>query len=182
LFWVDGRPALPLFGVRSKSHLASIVESADNQPMPKPTPTPPTPAEARVLALEMMQDRRRFPQLASIDGDQPRTRPVSPVRTDDFVVYVANLRQYHKTTEIDANPKVELCYMDDGHNQVRVTGQAHVETDMDLLAEIWQTNPLLRQYLGTPDNPDLIVYRIEPVQVRYMKEWALNYVDVSITP
>jgi hypothetical protein len=33
-----------------------------------------------------------FPSLATIDGDQPRVRPGSPVRTDDFTVYVANLR------------------------------------------------------------------------------------------
>ena len=49
----------------------------------------------------------RFPHLATIDGDQPRVRPVSPVRTDGFVVYVANLRMYHKTAEIAANPNVE---------------------------------------------------------------------------
>ena len=62
-----------------------------------------------------------------------------------------------------------------------VFAQAEVETDRALLDEIWDSNPLLRQYLGTPDNPDLVVYRIEPVQVRYMKEWALEYVDISIT-
>ena len=62
----------------------------------------------------------KFPQLATIDGDQPRLRPVSPVRTDEFVVYVANLRFYHKTREIEANPKVELCYMDQGHNPMEV--------------------------------------------------------------
>ena len=122
----------------------------------------------------------RFPTLATIDGDQPRVRPVSPVRTDGFVVYVANLRMYQKTAQIAANPKVELCYVDDRHNQVRLSGVAEVLTDTAVLAEIWATNPLLRQYLGTPENPALIVYRIRPVQVRYMIEWALNYYDVPI--
>ena len=46
--------------------------------------------------------------LASIDGDQARLRPVSPVRVDGFTIYVANLRVYHKTAQIAANPKVEL--------------------------------------------------------------------------
>lgn len=118
--------------------------------------------------------------LASIDGDQPRLRPVSPVRTAGFTIYVANLRQYHKTQEIAANPKVELCYMDANHDQVRITGAAEVLTDKELLAEIWDTNPLLRQYLRTPDNPDLIIYRIAPTKVRFMREWALEYMDVPI--
>lgn len=122
----------------------------------------------------------RFPFLASIDGDQPRLRPVSPVRTDGFTVYVANLRRYHKTAEIDANPKVELCYLDDGHDQVRITGVADVVTDRAVLQEIWDSNPLLRQYLGRIDNPELIIYRIRPIRVRFMKEWALDYHEVPV--
>lgn len=130
-------------------------------------------------ALEVMNEAR-FPQLASIDGDQPRLRPVSPVRTDGFSVYVANLRSYHKTGEIEANPKVELCYLDEGHDQVRITGVAEVVEDPDLLQEIWDGNPLLRKYLGAIDNPELIVYCIRPTQVRYMKEWALEYHEVPL--
>src|SRR5947207_10827901 len=135
--------------------------------MTKPISTPLDPAQVLELAHAVVK-ADRFPYLASIDGDQPRLRPVSPVRTDGFVVYVANLRSYGKTAEIAANPKVELCYLDDGHNQVRLTGVAEVLTDAALLAEIWKTNPLLRQYLGSPDNPELIVYRIRPGRVRYM--------------
>ncbi|MDP7205645.1 MAG: pyridoxamine 5'-phosphate oxidase family protein [Pirellulaceae bacterium] len=145
--------------------------------MNKPTPEPIDPADLRDLALAVVT-ADRFPMLASIDGNQPRLRPVSPVRTDGFVVYVANLRQYHKTGEIAANPRVELCYMNPEHDQVRITGTAEVVNERPLLEEIWQDNPLLRQYLGSVDNPDLIVYRIVPSRVRYMREWALDYFDV----
>ena len=107
-------------------------------------------------------------------------RPVSPVKTDGFTVYVANLRSYHKTVEIEANPKVELCYLDTNHNQVRITGVAAVVTDQTVLQEIWEANPLLRQYLGSIDNPELILYRIDPSRVRYMQEWALSYYEVPM--
>src|SRR5262245_28859886 len=147
--------------------------------MTQPKPAPLDPAKVLELAHAVVK-ADRFPYLASIDGDQPRLRPVSPVRTDGFTVYVANLRAYHKTQEIAANPKVELCYLDDNHDQVRLTGVAEVVTDRPLLQEIWDTNPLLRQYLGSLDNPALIVYRIWPKQVRFMKEWALDYHEVTI--
>jgi general stress protein 26 len=147
--------------------------------MSKPTPKPIAPHEVKALAEAVLQ-ADRFPYLASIDGTQPRVRPVSPVRTDGFTVYVANLRGYHKTQEIAANPQVELCYLDQEHNQLRITGVAHVVDDRSLLEEIWGTNPLLRNYLGSIDNPDLIVYRIDPRQVRYMREWALEYHEVPI--
>src|SRR5437899_1301628 len=147
--------------------------------MAKPQPQPVDPRQMVELAQAVIQ-ADRFPYLASIDGDQPRLRPVSPVRTDGFVVYVANLRSYHKTAEIAANPKVELCYLDDHHDQVRITGIAEVVTERATLQEIWDTNPLLRQYLGSIDNPALIVYRIRPTCVRFMREWALDYHEAPL--
>lgn len=146
--------------------------------MTKPLPEPLAPEKARELALGVVA-KDRFPYLATIDGDQPRVRPVSPVKTEGFIVHVANLKQYHKTGEIAANPRVELCYLDDHHDQVRITGVAELEKDRAVLKEIWDANPLLRQYLGNIDNPDLIVYKIVPARVRYMKEWALNYHEVT---
>src|SRR5579884_102411 len=145
--------------------------------MTRPNPVPVDPAELTRLALAVVR-ADRFPLLATVDGDQPRLRPVSPVRSDGFTVYVANLRGYGKTAEIAANPKVELCYVDEHHDQVRITGTAEVVTDRALLQEIWDANPLLRQYLGRIDNPELVLYRIRPNRVRYMREWALDYHEV----
>lgn len=147
--------------------------------MNKPEPDPILPEQVPDLARGVLAEDR-FPYLATIDGDQPRLRPVSPVRTDEFTVYIANLRAYHKTIEIEANPNVELCYLDKEHNQVRITGVARVVADRETLESIWAENPLLRQYLGSVDNPELIVYRIEPNRVRYMREWALEYHEVPL--
>lgn len=147
--------------------------------MAAPTLKPISPTELVDLALNVIKTDR-FPTLATIDGLHPRVRPVSPVRTDRFTVYVANLRSYGKTAEIAANPRVELCYVDDRHNQVRLSGMATIVAERDVLESIWSTNPLLRQYLGSVDNPALIVYRIAPVRVRYMQEWALEYYEVPV--
>ena len=145
--------------------------------MSKPAPKPIQPDELVKIAQAVIQ-ADRFPYLATADADQPRVRPVSPVRVEGFTVYVANLRSYHKTVEIAANSKVELCYLDDHHDQVRITGTATILTDRALLQEIWDANALLRQYLGSIDNPELVVYRIAPNRVRFMREWALEYYEV----
>jgi general stress protein 26 len=147
--------------------------------MSKPSPEPIDPQKLLDLAQAVIQ-ADRFPDLATMDGDQPRVRPVSPVRTDQFTVYVANLRSYHKTAEIAVNPKVELCYLAPNHDQVRITGIAETLNDRLLLQEIWDANPLLRQYLRSIDNPELIVYRVRPLRVRFMKEWALEYINVPL--
>ncbi len=147
--------------------------------MSRPTPEPIDLADLPDLAKAVIA-ADRFPDLATIDGDQPRVRPVSPVKTDGFTVFVANLRTYHKTAEIAANPNVELCYLDGKHDQVRITGVAEIVSERTVLQEIWDANPLLRQYLGSVENPALIVYRIRPTRVRFMREWALEYHDVPL--
>jgi general stress protein 26 len=144
-----------------------------------PAPTPVLPEDAPKLALETMH-KAKFPMLATADGEQPHLRPVSPVLTDGFVVYVANLRAYGKTNQIALNPKVELCYLDESHDQVRITGVAEILADPVLLETIWRNNPLLRRYLGQSDNPSLIIYRIRPTRIRFMREWALEYHEIPI--
>jgi general stress protein 26 len=147
--------------------------------MTRPQPRTFDLHELMALALQVLA-HDRFPCLATCDGDQPRLRPVSPVKTERFTVWIANLKSYRKTVEIAANPKVELCYVDATHNQVRITGIAEIITDRESLEAIWQSNPLLRQYLGTVDNPELIVYRVRPDRVLYMQEWALEYHEVPL--
>ncbi len=149
--------------------------------MTQPSPKPVAPEDVTALALAVIR-ADRFPVLATVDGDQARARPVSPVRTEGFTIYVANLKRYAKTAEIAAHPGVELCYVSPEHDQVRVTGRAEVLTDRALLDEIWRDNPLLRHYLGTPDHPELVVYRITPTRVRFMREWAMEYHDVPLPP
>jgi len=115
-----------------------------------------------------------------MDGDQPRVRPVSPVRNDGLTIFVASLRSAHKTGEVEANQKVELCYMAEGHDQVRITGVCERVTDRAVLPDIWDTNPLLRAFLRSIDNPEFILYKVMPNRVRFMREWALDYLEVPL--
>ena len=146
----------------------------------KPEPEPVDPARLVELSLQVIA-RDKFPMLATVDEDQPRLRPVSPVKNAGFTIYVASLHSSNKTLEIEACPKVEMCYLDDGHDQVRITGVAERVTDPQLLQEPWDTNPLLQQFLGTIDNPEFILYKVTPHRVRFMREWALEYHEVDIS-
>ncbi len=142
-------------------------------------PPLPTPEEARRLALAAVS-QEKFPVLATVAGEVPRVRPVSPVATEGFTVFVASMRSSGKTGEIEVNPNVELCYMTQDHDQVRISGRAEQVMEPEVRQRIWNANPLLRAYLKSEDNPEFMLYRIVPVRVRYMKEWALEYTEVEI--
>ncbi len=145
----------------------------------KPAPEPVDTSRLAELALEVIQ-RDKFPMLATADGNQPRLRPVSPVGNDGFTVFVASLRSSNKTDEIASNSRVELCYLDEGHDQVRLTGVAKVVKDFAVRKKIWDSNPLLQQFLKTIDNPEFILYKVVPNRVRFMREWALEYHEVPL--
>jgi general stress protein 26 len=144
----------------------------------KPEPAIPQ-TELRRVALETMS-AAKFPMFASVDRDQPRLRPVSPVKTEEFTVFVASMRSSGKTAELERNSKVELCYLSEGHDQVRITGFADLVTDAEVRRRIWDENPLLRAYLKSIDNPEFILYRVAPQRVRFMREWALEYQEVPL--
>lgn len=122
--------------------------------------------------------RAPFPMLASVDDDQPRLRPVSPVGIEGFTVFVASFRCSHKTVELECNPAVELCFLDESHDQVRIAGTAELILDEGVRKRIWDSNALLRNFLGEIDNPEFMLYRIRPERVRFMREWALAYHEV----
>src|SRR4051812_41992063 len=95
-------------------------------PIPPPLTLDDSQLVQRALAV-LKADRLCF--LATSDGDQPRVRPVSPIKIDRFTAFVANLMSHNKTREIAANPRIELCFVDARHDQVRITGVAEVVTD-----------------------------------------------------
>ena len=146
--------------------------------MPRPTPEPVDITNLRELSLSVIA-ADRFPMLATIDGDQPCVRPVSPLGNEGFTIYIASLRDSHKTREIEGNAKVELCYMTPGHDQVRLTGMCHEVTDRAVKQSWWERSPLLRAYIPSAVDPRFVLYRVEAERVRFMREWALEYFEVG---
>ena len=138
---------------------------------------PVEPSELVQQALSVIQ-ADRLPYLATVEGDQPRLRPIAPVKTDGFTVYIANLRSYGKTAEIEANPRVEVCYLDGHNDQVRITGAGGGRQRQGAQGRNLGSNPHLRNYMVDVENPDFILYRVIPARVRFMKEWALTYREV----
>ena len=64
---------------------------------------------------------------------------------------------------------------------MRITGPCLLVTDAAVRQSIWDSNPLLRAYLGSIDNPEFILYVVQPERVRFMREWALDYQEVPLT-
>ena len=61
--------------------------------------------------------------------NSPRVRPVCAFLQDDLSLLIPSHSETRKIAELAANPKVEICFVDSEHWQVRVSGTAEEVRD-----------------------------------------------------
>lgn len=129
-----------------------------------------------------------YGQLATVasDGSSPSVRPVCAFLQDDLSILVPSHTATRKIEEIEKNPRVEICFVDGEHWQVRVRGHAEVVNDPDTRRHVMETTLEPRLWRGFfPDGPEdarFVLYRIRPSRFEWMKEWELRYRRVDLDP
>ena len=116
--------------------------------------------------------------------NSPRVRPVCAFLQDDLSILIPSHSQTRKIEELRANPKVEICFVDAEHWQVRVAGTAVVVEDASVKKKLMET--MLSPQLWRGFFPDgetderFVLYRIQPRSFEWMKEWELSYRRVEL--
>jgi uncharacterized pyridoxamine 5'-phosphate oxidase family protein len=107
-----------------------------------------------------------FAMLATMDGDQPRVRPLAPYYSEDGELLVGLLPNCRTISQVKANPKVELCFVDRKMAFCRITGSASIVEDEGKKTELWDNVPNLKMYFSGPQDPNynLMVIKIEEVE------------------
>lgn len=106
--------------------------------------------------------------LSTMEGNQPRVRPMLPYLTEDGNLLIAVLSRSRTIEQIKKNPLVEMCYIDRKMWYARVTGKAQINTDMDKKQQAWDNIPMLRQYFSGPEDPNFVLIEVETTQVEAM--------------
>lgn len=119
-----------------------------------------------------------------VDGQSPRVRPVCAFLQDDFTILVPSHTATRKIEEIGKNDRVEICFVDAEHWQVRMTGRALVvddETVKKRLIETTLSPQLWRGFFPAGEkDAKFVLYRIVPQSFEWMKEWELEYRRVEV--
>ncbi|MBI5415643.1 MAG: pyridoxamine 5'-phosphate oxidase family protein [Candidatus Omnitrophica bacterium] len=103
-----------------------------------------------------------FGYLATLEGDQPRVRPMMPYLVEDTgEILVALLGRSRSIEQIRKNPRVELCFVDRKMWYCRIAGQARITTDIEKKTILWENIPMLKQYFGGPQDPDFVLAEIK---------------------
>jgi general stress protein 26 len=109
-----------------------------------------------------------FGLLATVEGNQPRVRPMMPYLTEDGRLLVALLGRSRTVPQVKENPRVEVCFVDRKMWYARVTGRAKVSASKDDKLILWDNIPMLRQYFGGIEDPNFQLMEIEIIAVEAM--------------
>ena len=119
--------------------------------------------------------------LATLDGDQPRVRPVTMVQHQGnlFVLTSANS---NKTAHIRRNSKVEVVAPvshgeDTGY--IRFSATATVEERPKIRTELAKAVSFFGNFWESPDDPRYALIRLQPGTIEYLQPGQLHPVRVA---
>lgn len=102
-----------------------------------------------------------FGMLATVEGKQPRVRPMMPYLTEDNRILIALLGRSRTIKEAKENPMVEICYVDRKMWYCRVTGKAKISDSKEDRQILWDNIPMLKQYFGGIQDPNFMLMEVE---------------------
>lgn len=107
-------------------------------------------------------NRIKTAYLATIDGDQPRVRPLGMWFADDSGFYFQTQSVKALCRQLQKNSRVEFSFFDpDAFTVLRVSGQAEFVNDNRLKAKVLEERQFLKDMgITTPEDPRLVVFSV----------------------
>jgi general stress protein 26 len=121
--------------------------------------------------------------VATVEDTSPRLRPMTLVR-HGASFYFATGSDAEKVKQLESNPGVEIILQwKEGANNgyIRLDGEAVAETDIETIAALYHHFEYFSKLWKAPDDPTLVVYRVEAQNYDYMKpgEWVSIKIDAE---
>lgn len=94
--------------------------------------------------------------LASIEGDQPRVRPVTLIRLQNKL-FVTTGSNDDKVKQIKQNPKIEFCLMlerEERKGTIRAECEARIVENKDIKADVYNNISFAKEFWESPEDPD----------------------------
>jgi uncharacterized pyridoxamine 5'-phosphate oxidase family protein len=89
--------------------------------------------------------------LATVEGDQPRVRPMGFVMNYKNRLYMGTSNTKDMYRQIQANPKIEICTFGPDGRWLRVYGRAAVDTDIAAQEKALEIAPNLKKMYSAGD-------------------------------
>jgi uncharacterized pyridoxamine 5'-phosphate oxidase family protein len=131
--------------------------------------------EERIMSLREVWEHFHFLNriiLATVEGDQPRLRPVTLIQLDKRLM-VTTGTQSNKTRQILENPKVEFLLLipNDEGNTGYIRGKCIASSveERSIREILFEKVSHVSQLWESPDDENLTVIEFVPIEYDYMK-------------
>ncbi len=123
---------------------------------------------AKEQALKILNDNM-IGTMATVQQNKPHSRYMT-FFNDDFILYTATSKKTHKVEDIEQNPYTHILLGYDGNGLgdsfLEIEGQVEESDDESMKEKVW--NDALKGWFEGPKDPDLVILKIVPTQVRVM--------------
>lgn len=118
--------------------------------------------------------------LATVEGNEPRVRPLMPAMFNDGTILAATAKGSPKLAQLEKNDNFEICFIDKKLSQVRIRGK--VSFSDDIKKKEWLANavPMLRSYFPTADDPNYVLMVLKPEKVFLIHVGEADYTQVEL--
>jgi general stress protein 26 len=132
----------------------------------------------RETAREIVRSAGYCQMATSVDG-QPRVRPMKFVITEDFMFWCSTFAISGKVREFKQNDKVELCWVDEQKNHLRVTGTVDISGGPEKKRELLRLHPGARGLFKDENDPNLVHVEVVPTRVRWKEHSFGEYHEID---
>ena len=114
--------------------------------------------------LEFLTSNPTF-YLATIDGDQPRVRPFGAVMKYEDKLYFGTNNTKPVFNQLSENPKVEISTTSPKGEWIRLSGNAVVDSRLEVKTAMLEAMPSLKNMYSPDDNIFEVFYLTDAVAV-----------------
>lgn len=114
--------------------------------------------------------------LGTMDGTQPRVRPMKPYVDRDGRIWLFSPYDTRKVSELKNNPRIELCVVGKNNEVLTILGRVRDETRPGsslyraLLDMMYADLPEMKKQFPDRDTTSLVLFRVIVHEVRYARE------------
>lgn len=123
---------------------------------------------AKEIAQKILQNSL-IGTMATIEQNKPHSRYMT-FFNDDFILYTATSKKTHKVEELQKNPNTHILLGYEGKGLgdafLEIEGTVEEHDDESMKKKVW--NNALKGWFEGPEDPDLIILKITPNQIRVM--------------
>jgi general stress protein 26 len=113
--------------------------------------------------------------LATVEGTQPRVRPVAIKWVGERELWFATGTGSRKVAQLESNPAVEVCFSDAEWNHVRLSGRATMTQDDGDRQKLFGMIKELAQHFSGPTDPNYTLVKIAIARIEYMAMGTEGY-------